>query len=131
AVGKTVELLFLLNRPVWRYAFAVLILTLLIATAWLVTKEPQIARRVFPKRPPTNAKAPAKSQEAQHSTGAASVPHQEPSPAQNVHRYVGPTIVLRANDAAQGINLSGNNYDTVHLQLMLENADEGTYRSDL
>src|SRR6266508_2109652 len=131
SVGKKVAFLFHLHRPVWRYAFAALILTLLIMTAWLATKEPQIARRVFPNRPPANAQAPASSRGAQHPTGGASMPHQEPSPAQTVHRDVGPTIVLRANDAAQAINLSGNNYDTVHLQLMLENADEGTYRSDL
>ena len=131
AIGDQVRLLFHPNRPVWRYAFAALILTLLIATVWLVTKEPQIALPVFTRRAPTKAKAPAKSQEAQHSSGATSMPHQEPSPAHPVHREVGSTIVLRANDGAQGIDLSGNDHDTIHVQLLLESNDEGTYQSEL
>ena len=131
AIGEKVGLVFDLNRPVWRYAFAALILTLLMATVWLVTKEPQIALRVFPKRAPTNARAPAKSQEAQHSSGSPSVAHQEPSPAQPVHREAGPTIILRANQAAQAIDLSGNDHYIIHVQLMLESNDEGTYQSEL
>jgi len=131
AIGGKVGLLFDLNQPVWRYAFAALILTLLIAMAWLVTKEPQIALPVFTRRAPTNAKVPAKSQEAQHSAGAASMPHQEPSPAQPVHRNVGSTVVLRANDGAQVIDLSGQDHDTIHIQLILESNDEGTYQSEL
>jgi anti-sigma factor RsiW len=120
-----------LNRSVWRYAFAVLILSLLMATVWLVTKEPQIALRVFPKRAPMNAKAPAKSQEAQHSSSSPSMAHQEPSPAQPVHREVGSTIVLRANNEAPAIDLSGSDHGTIHVQLMLESNDEGAYQSEL
>ena len=131
AIGEKVSLVFDLNRPVWRYAFAALILTLLMATVWLVTKEPQFALRVFPKRAPTNARAPAKSQEAQHSSGSPSVAHQEPSPAQPVHREAGPTIVLRANEVAQAIDLSGNDHETIHVQLILESTDEGAYQSEL
>ena len=131
AIGEKVGPLFDLNRPIWRYAFAALILTLLMATVWLVTREPRIALPVFTKRAPTNAKAPAKSQEAQHSSGATSIPHQEPSTPQPVHRDVGSTIVLRANDAAQVIDLSGNDHDAIHVQLMLESNDGGTYQSEL
>ena len=131
AIGEKVGPLFDLNRPIWRYAFAALILTLLMATVWLVTREPRIALPVFTKRAPTNAKAPAKPQEAQHSYGATSMPHQEPSPPQPVHREVGSTIVLRANDATQAIDLSGNDYDTIHIQLVLESNDGGTYQSEL
>lgn len=129
AIGEKVGLPFDLNRPVLRYAFAALILTLLMATVWLVTKEPRIALPAFTKRAPTNAKAPAKSQEAQHSSGT-SMPHREPSPAQPVHRAPGPTIVLRANDAAQAVNLSGNDSDIIHVQLMLEGG-EGPYQADV
>jgi hypothetical protein len=131
AIGAKVGLLFDFSRPVWRYAFAGLILALLMATAWLVIKEPRIALPVFTRRAPTNAKGPAKPQEAQHSAGAPSMPHQEPLPAQPVHREVGSTIVLRANDAAQAIDLSGNGHEIVHVQLMLERNDNGTYQSEL
>ena len=131
AIGGKVGLFFHLNRSVWRYAFAVLILTLLMATVWLVTKEPQIALRVFPKRAPMNAKAPVKSPEAQHSSSSPSMAHQEPSPAQPVHREVGSTIVLRANNEAQAIDLSGSDHGTIHVQLMLESNDEGAYQSEL
>jgi len=131
AIGEKVGLLFDLNRPVLRYGFAALILTLLMATVWLVTKEPQITLRVFTRHAPTNVKAPGKSQEAQHSSGSPSMAHQEPSPAQPVHREVGSTIVLRANDTAQALDLSGNDRDTIHVQLMLESNDEGTYQSEL
>ncbi len=131
AMGERVGLLFDLNHPIWRYAFAALILILLMATVWLVTREPQSALPVFTKRAPTNGKAPAKSQEGQHSSGATSMPHQEPSPPQPVHREVGSTMVLRANAAAQVIDLSGNDRDTIHVQLILEGNDEGTYQSEL
>jgi anti-sigma factor RsiW len=130
-IGERVGPLFDLNRPVRRYAFAALILTLLMATVWLVTREPQIALPVFTRRAPTNAKAPTKSQEAQHSSGATSMPHQEPSPALPVHREVGSTIVLRADDAAQAIDFSGNDHDTIHVQLKLERNDEGAYQTEL
>ena len=59
------------------------------------------------------------------------MPHQEPSPPQPVHREVGSTMVLRANAAAQVIDLSGNDRDTIHVQLILEGNDEGTYQSEL
>ena len=40
-------------------------------------------------------------------------------------------MVLRANAAAQVIDLSANDRDTIHVQLISEGHDEGTYQSEL
>ena len=131
AIREKVGLFLHLNRSIWRYAFAVLILTLLMATVWLVTKEPQIALRVFPKRAPTNSKTSNTRQEAEHSSGAASQTHQETSPEKPIHGEATFSIVLRANDKSSTVDLSHNDHKIVRVQLMLQANNAGTYQAEM
>src|SRR2546430_2405877 len=74
-----------LTQPVWRLAFGLVILILLVGTAWLVTKEPQIVRRFIPKRAPATA-SPAAPREAGHASDTSSTPvHHANSPEMPPH----------------------------------------------
>ena len=71
---------FDLRRPAWRYAFAALILVLILGTVFLVTKEPQIVNWILPDRFKPRPHASPTPQMMNHSTGSSSPVHDEPSP---------------------------------------------------
>jgi len=75
---------FTFNRAAWRFAFAVAIALFLIASFWLVTKEPQIVRRILPKGLPSKPATLSTPVESNHPKDAAPPVHQDtatPPPA--------------------------------------------------
>ena len=86
---------FGLGRPAWRIAFGVLILVILLGTAWLVVKEPRIVKKFIPRRSPVASPSPVEPSDAHHPNGAAGPPvHQEKSPPMPPH---GPSPAASSN----------------------------------
>src|SRR2546427_2303451 len=65
-MAERLRLLVDFRQPAWRYAFALLLLALLVGTVWLVAKEPQIVKRFIPKRVLPKPVAASSPQEANH-----------------------------------------------------------------
>src|SRR5439155_86779 len=70
-----------INQAVWKYAFAVLILIIVLATALLVTKDHSRLAGWIPKRVAPRPTATATPQISHHSTNAPAPAHNEQSPA--------------------------------------------------
>jgi hypothetical protein len=121
-----------LHRPTVRYAFLSLLLLLVIATAWLVAKEPRLANRFLPKTPPRSSPAPATPQVTHHSSGFESLPnHQEASPSMPLHGASSIDVVLNPNDQGQSIALSLADRALVSVQLVLETSQPGPFQAEL
>lgn len=132
ALSERAWLGFDLHKPTWRYAFLSLVLMLLIATAWLVAKEPKLAKRFLAKTSPTNSPAPPTPQLTHHSSGVESVPnHQEASPSMPIHGESPIDIVLNPNGDGQSIALTLADRDVVHVQLVLETNQPGPFQAEL
>ena len=76
---------FDLGQPSWRYAFAALILLLVLATVWRGIKEPQIVQQVIPKPVAPKPTATPAPQEANHANTVLSPNHLEVFPALPSH----------------------------------------------
>ena len=123
---------FDLHQPTVRYAFLSLVLLLVMATAWLVAKEPKLAKRFLPKTSPTSSPAPAPPLVTHHSSGVESLPnHQEASPSMPVHGASQIDIVLNPNGQGQSIALSLADRDAVSVQLILETNQPGPFQAEL
>jgi hypothetical protein len=140
-VAERLRYLLGLDRPAWRLAFGVLILLVLLATAWLVIKEPriagQIANRIIPRRSPPQS-AP---REASHPTNTSMPEHQiTPSPMP-VHDQTAATRVVVSialtpavssrTSEIPALNLPKGEQDVVRLQLVLKPDQTGPYRAEL
>lgn len=130
---------FTLRQPVLRVAFALLILCVLIATAWLVTKESRLAIRFIPRRTPA-APTPRTQREAAHPPNLTETPvhREDPSPAQVHGPEASPVVasfVLSPNrreaETMPIVNLRESKPDVVRLQLVLPTNVLGTYRAEL
>jgi hypothetical protein len=140
-VAKRLKHLFGLDRPAWRFAFGILILLILFGTAWLVIREPRIARqianRIMPRRSPPQS-APLK---AGHPTNTSMPEHQitpSPMPAhdQATVSPAGVSIALTPAVSSQtsevpALNLPKGEQDVVRLQLVLKADQTGPYRAEL
>ena len=119
------------HAPAWRYAFAVLVLTGLMVTAWLAIKEPRIVERVLPMRQlikPKNATTP---QETHHPSRSGDLPaHPEASPATALHQEPDVTISLKESEQATALVLP-ENVHLIRMRLMLEQSETGNYQISL
>ena len=132
---------FAISRPVWRVAFGALVLLLLIGSVWLVTKEPNLVRRIIPKRVPAKPAAIATPVEANHPSDTAPPLHQETSspPAHESSLPTTPTesaIVTTAvpsTDASQApiITLPEGMMGKVRLELAMERNETGEFKAEL
>lgn len=68
---------FTLRRLAWKFAFAITVLLLLFGSAWLVTKEPNLVKKIIPKRVWRRAPAVPTPQEANHPVNTAPASHQQ------------------------------------------------------
>jgi hypothetical protein len=120
------------HKPTVRYAFLSLVLLLFIATAWLVAKEPRLAKRFLAKTSPASSPAPATPQVTHHSSGVESLPnHREASPSMPIHGESPVDIVLNPNGQGQSIALSLADRDVVSVQLVLETNQPGPFQAEL
>lgn len=133
AVYQRLMTLFDIRRPAWRYAFAALILALILATVFLVTKEPQIAERFIPPRFRSKPQPTATPQMMNHPTAPSSPVHAEQSPPATPHET--PLIVSLTStsslDQSPVIILPVNENVMVRFQLSPAAGVGGVYRADL
>lgn len=90
------------NQAVWRYAFAALLLMLVLATVWRGVKEPTLVDRIIPKRAQPKPK-PSVSQpvEASHPQVESPPAHVETSPPAPPHEVVSHALTLDQSSSAQ------------------------------
>ena len=123
------------RKPAWRYAFAVLVLTLLVTTVWLVTKEPQIVQQFLPKRVLPKPAATSSPEKANHPSLSASPTHAQQSPQMPAHEApFASIVVLNAKstiDKAPAVKLPHGDNEVVRLQLAIEKNQPGSYRAEV
>lgn len=123
--------LFPWPRLAWRIAFAIVVLMVLLAGALVIRREPQIVKRIIPKRLRPAAVTTPTPQTAHHATSSAESPvHRDESPALPAHEVSPQTIVLRADsstDHAPIVSLTNNAAKAVRLELMLERNESATF----
>jgi len=124
---------FDLRRPAWRYAFAAMILVLILGTVFLVTKEPQIVNKFWPDRFKTRPHASPTPQMMNHATGTSSPVHDEPSPPAAPHELPLTVFLTAASSMDQSpiITLPAGENAVVRFQLLMKEDTQGIYRADL
>ena len=140
-VADSLKDLFGFGRPVWRFAFGVLILVILLGTAWLVVKEPRLARQIANRINPRRS-APANApREVNHPANTSTPEHQTtPSPMrehdQTASSLIAASIMLIPEvspDSSKmlSVNLPKGEREIVRLQLVLKPDQSGSYRAEL
>ena len=123
--------LVLLRHPVWRFAFASIILVLLMAGAWLVTKEPQLVRQIIHPRTRPAAVSTPTPEVANHRKDSAAPVHQD-EPSQSPEHEVGvQTLVLQQASAAPATLTVAGETRSVHFELAVEPVEPSGYRAEL
>lgn len=141
AFAERLRYLFRLDRTTWRFAFGVLILLILIGTAFLVIKEPRIAHRITNKIRPRSSPAPGAPREAGHGSNT-SVPEHQTSPSpmpvhdQTAESPVSVSVALTPSvspwtSEMTAINLPKSDEDLVRLQLAIKPDQSGPYQAEL
>jgi hypothetical protein len=128
------------ERRAWRLAFGVLILLILLGTAWLVIKEPRIAEQITKKFIPQRSSPPGAPRSASHPTNTSIPDHQNtPSPMPVHDQGTAPLIVNIAlaqsaspqTSVMTALNLPKGDQDVVRLQLAVKSDQAGPYRAEL
>ena len=124
---------FDLRRPAWRYAFATLIVVLILGTVFLVTKEPQIVKKFLPDRFKPRPHASPTPQMMNHSTGSSSPVHDEPSPPAVPHESPLDVSLTATSSIDQSpvITLPVGENAVVRFQLLIKDGAQRVYRADL
>lgn len=131
---RRLKSLFNLRQPAWRYAFGAVVLVILLATVWLVTKESRIRKELDAGKQPAKSASPAPSSQAQHPQGSPTPVHQETPVTALEHAPAGSvaTVVLaRDREGAPQLSLPQGEHDIVRLQLLIERNQPGNYRAEL
>lgn len=128
-------------QPAWRFAFVAAILLILVGAAWLVIKEPRIARQITNRIVPHRSTAPRSPREAGHPNNTSAPEHQTTPSPMPVHDQTAavPLIVSVAllptasspGDATSWINRPEGDQDIVRLQLAVKLDQSGPYRAEL
>jgi hypothetical protein len=136
----------MLNRPVLRFAFGVIILALLIGSVWLVTREPNLVRRFLPKHAPSRPVTIPTPQEANHPANVAPPVHRDDAaspdghesslPNQTTETRVITTLALSPgtlSDPSQTptITLSADAPGVVRLELAVEQNTSGEFQAEV
>src|SRR6266852_552893 len=134
AIAQRLRTLFDFKQSAWRYAFAALILLIVLASVWLVIKEPQLAKRFMPPRALPRPAATSTPQETHHPSSSSSPVHAEQSPPMPAHRPPTLTVVLDPKSTIENavlVSLPQTDVDVVHFQLTIDKNQSGIYRADL
>ena len=123
--------LFLWPRLAWRIAFSILALAILLAGVMVIRREPQVVKRIIPKRLRPAAVVTPTPAAAHHPAKSAESPdHLDETPQLPAHEASPQTMVLPANsspDDAPIVNLAIDALRTVRLELMLERNESATF----
>jgi len=113
---------FDLRRHAWKYAFAALILMLLLGAALLVTKQRlQITQRQASPTPVTpKPTASAVPQSAHHAPNSGAPTHTEQPPALPLHEGLTPSVGLNSNTPLEASPLIRTSGDIVTIELRLD-----------
>jgi len=124
--------LLLLRHPAWRFAFASLILVLVLAGVWLVTKEPQLVRQIIhPRARPTAISTPTP-EVAHHGTDSGAAPVHQSEPSQLPEHEVGvQTLVLRQSPEPTATLTIAGGTTSIRFELAVEHPLPTGYRADL
>jgi hypothetical protein len=121
SVIQRIRNLININQAVWKYAFAALILLIVLATVLLVTKDNSRIAHWIPKRVPLRPAATATPQVMHHSTNAPAPAHNEQSPELPLHDSLTPSVVLTANTPIDSSPVITNaNRDVVRFEIILD-----------
>ena len=115
----------------WRIAFAVVVLTVLFASALVIRREPQIVKRIIPTRLRPAAVVTPTPQTSHHAAGSSESPeHRDETPQLPPHEASPETIVLEANanaDTAPVVSLTTSGANVIRIELKLERTESATF----
>ncbi len=134
AISERLRNFFDLKQPAWRYAFAAVVLVLLFATVLLVTKKPQIVKRLLPDPVRPRPRLTPTPQIMHHTTSPASPAHVEQSPPMPAHEAPDLTVALNPGvgiDQAPSLSLPNDEASLVRLQLRIRTDRKRSYQADL
>jgi|GEM_PF-2625387 len=110
-----------INQAVWKYAFAALILLIVLATVLLVTKDNSRIAHWIPQRVPPKPAATTTPRITHHSTNAPAPAHNEQSPELPLHDSLTPSVVLTSNNPIDSSPVITNaNRDFVRFEIVLD-----------
>ena len=131
AGSSRAQRLFAWPKFAWRIAFAIVVLMVLFASALVIRREPQIVKRIIPKRLRPSAAATPTPQPAHHAASSSESPvHRDEPPSLPAHEAAPHTLVLRAGssaDKAPVLSLTNNEAKAVRLELTLEKKESATF----
>ena len=115
----------------WRIAFAIVVLTVLFASALVIRREPQIVKRIIPKRLRPAAVVTPTPQTSHHAGSPSESPdHRDETPQLPAHEASPETIVLEANataDKAPVVSLANGGADVIRFELKLKRTESATF----
>jgi len=130
---RTLASLLNLRRPAWRYAFAALLLFFILAMGLLITKEPQIVRKIIPGRFRPGPQPTATPQVAHHASNTSSPVHVEQRQVEPPHES--PVVVslnsTTAIEQAPVSSLPAGDQAVVRFQLLVESEKTREYRAEV
>ena len=131
ARSSSAQSLFVWPTFAWRIAFAIVVLMVLFASALVIRREPQIVKRIIPKRLRPDAVVAPTPAAAHHPVNSAESPdHRDETPQLPAHEALPQTMVLLASsspDNAPIVSLANNASKAVRLELMLERNESATF----
>jgi hypothetical protein len=131
ARSSSAQRLFVWPTLAWKIAFAIIALVIVLASAVLIRREPQIVKRIIPKRLRPSAVATPTPAAAHHPTNSAeSLEHRDETPQLPAHEASPQTMVLLANsspDNAPIVSLANTASNAVRLEVMLERNEPATF----
>jgi post-segregation antitoxin (ccd killing protein) len=121
SLGAQILSVFDLRTHAWKYAFAALILMLVLGTALLVRKQRlQITQRHDPTPVTPKPSATAIPDRANHPHNSSAPSHREEPPALPLHEDSAPGVVLNSNTPLQAAPVIRTSGDTVTIELRLD-----------
>lgn len=132
-LAQRVSTIFNLKRAVWRYAFAAIVLMILLATTLLVTKESRIAQKLIPRFIQRKTTSQAPPERANHSTATTSPPHAEQRPPLTSHENQLTGVALSSRTSLEQSPQVDVRDSAIagRFQLLVENVNESRYHADL
>lgn len=121
------------RAPLWRYGFAALLLTLIFATVWRVTKQPRIKQLLSGSIPFKPKPVPTQSPTVGHHRTIDSVPeHREAAVPLPEHAPAPVAVWLdSSNSSSPTVVKISDQTAAIHLQVLLNEAQPAGYRADI
>jgi hypothetical protein len=123
------------SRPVWRYAFGLVILLLMLGSAWLVIKEPRFTERIVNRIAPRRSSQRSAPQDIHHPINSSTPEHSTTPSPMPVHEQVPPSAAF-VTAASSGNNVPSvtrpkGEQDVVRVQFAVRLDPAVTYRAEL